>query len=336
MLQAPDDLSERHLALDVAKAWGIGPIDLVYAPVGFGSHHWVATAGRRRWFVSVDDLGAKRTGEGDTLDDAFLRLERALVSASVLSGAGLDFVVAPLPTRAGTVLRRLSDRYSVALHDFVDGENAGDGGREFRRDEDRDEVVRLVARLHGATPLVEEVAVLDDLTVPLRLDLEDAIDRAGERWSGGPYADRAQALVARNVDGVLRLLTAMDLLAARVNGEPERFVITHGEPGAHNVLVTETGHRLVDWDTARLAAPERDLWSLDPGDGSALVLYEACAGVELREEALDAYRLWYDLCEIAGYVQLFRQPHVADANAAESWMNLQHFLQPTDRWPHLT
>lgn len=146
---------------------------------------------------------------------------------------------------------------------------------------------------------------------------------------------RARALVADHTDGLGRLLTAFDALAARVNSEPERFVITHGEPGAHYVLVTDAVYVLVDWDTARLAAPERDMWSLDPGDGSALATYEACDGVELRDYALDAYRLWYDLFEIAGYVDLFRQPHRDDANAAESWKNLQHFLQPSTRWPTL-
>lgn len=77
-----------------------------------------------------------------------------------MAAAGLDFVVAPIPTRAGTVVHRLNDRYSALLHDFVEGETAGGGESEFRNAADRDEVVRLVARLHGATTLVEGVAVL--------------------------------------------------------------------------------------------------------------------------------------------------------------------------------
>ena len=54
-------------------------------------------------------------------------------------------------------------------------------------------------------------------------------------------------------------------------------VLTHGEPHPGNTMRTEDGWRLIDWDTARIAPPERDLWSINPGDGSML------AGVHRRD-----------------------------------------------------
>ena len=44
----------------MADGWRVAVDALAYAPVGFGSHHWHATAGGDRWFVTVDDLAAKR------------------------------------------------------------------------------------------------------------------------------------------------------------------------------------------------------------------------------------------------------------------------------------
>jgi hypothetical protein len=143
--------------------------------------------------------------------------------------------------------------------------------------------------------VVADVAAVEDLRVPLRGELEDAIDRVGEPWDTGPYAARAHALLAVNAADLARLLPTFDALATRVMSEPERFVLTHGKPGAHNVLASVDGYRLVDWDSARLAAPERGLWSLNPGDGSALATYRTHGGPEIRDHALDAYRVWYDL-----------------------------------------
>ena len=94
-------------------------------------------------------------------------------------------------------------------------------------------------------------------------------------------------------------------------------------------------YRLIDWDTACVAAPERDLWDLDPGDGSILEAYSAATGVAMRPEALSLYRLWYDLDEIGGYLEGFRRAPQDDADAAEAWNNLLHFLQPEARWPSL-
>ena len=79
----------------------------------------------------------------------------------------------------------------------------------------------------------------------------------------------------------------------------------------------------------------RDLWDLDPGDGSIIEAYASATGVTAVPAALNLYRLWYDLDEIGGYLEGFRQPHHDDDDAAESWNNLQHFLQPEVRWPSL-
>jgi spectinomycin phosphotransferase len=134
---------------------------------------------------------------------------------------------------------------------------------------------------------------------------------------------------------VERLLASFDGLADRVANEPDRYVITHGEPGAQNVLVVNGKHHLIDWESARIAGPERDLRELDPGDGSALAGYEVTTGTSVRRHALDAYRVWYDLFEIGGYIELFRNLHHERADATESWKNLRHFLRPKERWPNL-
>jgi aminoglycoside phosphotransferase (APT) family kinase protein len=65
-------------------------------------------------------------------------------------------------------------------------------------------------------------------------------------------------LLDTHAAGVSALLTAYDTLARQVAGHPDRFVVTHGEPHAGNVLLTRRGPVLVDWDTVLAAPPERD------------------------------------------------------------------------------
>ena len=76
----------------LAEEWDLHGVELEHAPVGFGSHHWVATdpTGVRR-FVTVDQVA----------DGRFERLERALLAARALhESAGLDgwSVRCPRPT----------------------------------------------------------------------------------------------------------------------------------------------------------------------------------------------------------------------------------------------
>ena len=85
-------------------------------------------------------------------------------------------------------------------------------------------------------------------------------------------------------------------------------MITHGEPHAGNVMRTGPAHVLVDWDTVALAPRERDLWMLadQPDDLGA---YADLTGEEIDRNALDFFRLTWDLKDIAEYLNVLRSPH---------------------------
>ncbi len=117
-----------------------------------------------------------------------------------------------------------------------------------------------------------------------------------------------------------------DGLAAASAGRPERMVLTHGEPHAGNTLVTSDGVALIDWDTVLIAEPERDLWSLADEDPSTLDDYAARRDVTPLRESIELYRLQWNLNEVAGYVDLFRQPHRETADTRVAWEALTHCL----------
>ena len=64
---------------------------------------------------------------------------------------------------------------------------------------------------------------------------------------------------------------------------------------------------------------------------SVAAQYERLTGTRVSEDAVDLYRLAWDLNEIAIYVSDFRRPHERTDDTSEAWQNLQHFLDPT-RW----
>jgi hypothetical protein len=328
----PADLAEDTLVTELRDGWGFAAAELRYQAVGFGSHHWLATdSDGGRLFVTVDDLAAKLSSQADSTDAAADRLECAFRTAlSLRRDCGLRFVVAPIPARNGRALVRLQDRYTMVVHDYLHGEQAGVTSL-FPERADLPELVSLLVQLHDARPASQPLT--DDFAVPLRAELTAAMGQTGHAWHSGPYAERARALLAKHADDLAELMAALDALASRVAARPDRMVVTHGEPGAHNVLSTSAGLALVDWDSVLLAAPERDLWDMADHDPSVLGAYSAASGVAIDEDALAFYRMFYDLFEIAGYVQLFRDDHDDTADAAESWRNLQHFLQPVARWP---
>jgi len=329
----PADLPESVIADALQELWGFRTSTLAYQAVGFGSHHWLATdPADHRLFATVDDLTAKLHSAHDTPDAAFSRLVSAFGTARALrTDAGLSFVIAPVPAASGHLVSRLSDRYSLVVHPYLEGEPAGEDG-EFARDDDRRSVTDMLVQIHAAHVGHPRA---DDFTVPKLEALQAMLDQTDALWDSGPYARPAQDLLEAHVRDLGVLIDAYCGMASRVAASPERMVITHGEPHASNVMSITGGLVLVDWDTALLAPPERDLSHLADEDPSVLHRYAEITGTKIDNEALALYKLWWDLSEIALYLDLFRSPHEDTADTRESWTNLKQFLRPAERWPTL-
>jgi len=329
----PEDLTKGQIRAELAASWSFAAETLSYLPVGFGSHHWRATdAAGRQLFLIIHDLTHMLRSRLDTAEAVFGRLETAFGCAlSLRRDANLDFVIAPIRTDSGKVVRRLSERYSLAACPYLlDCEPGHEGDFPAA---DRPAVVRLLTDLHRATPMVAPQRC--DFGLQNADGLQAAIQSTGEPWCTGPYGEQARALLARHASGVTALMTAYYELAIEARSRPERFVVTHGEPGAWNVLKTPAGFVMVDWDFVQLAPPERDLWDLAETDRSVLAAYTEATGTAIDTSALALFRMWYDLSEIAGYIELFHGAHDDTEDAAESWKNLEYFLRPAERWPQL-
>jgi len=160
----PEGFALDALIESLADGWDLHAETIEYAPVGFGSYHWIATdiRGTRR-FVTVDDLDLK-PWLGTTRQSVFESLTQAFDGAVALHGAGLEFVVAPIRTNEGESLRRLGGRHTVALFPFVEGRS----GRSFEHgtDDERTAAVCLLTQLHLATGAVDSIARSVDLRLP--------------------------------------------------------------------------------------------------------------------------------------------------------------------------
>jgi hypothetical protein len=303
---APQDLSERALISVLDSAWSIDVDEVRHAPVGAGSHHWIARDhGGRRWFVTVDDLDQKPWFEGGR-DGSFAGLRAAYGTAAALAARSLEFIVAPLPARGGEPLVRLGSHYTAAVFPFLDGHTGAFG--EYDAAEEAGIPVML-ARLHATAPAEGNHAPRLRLEIPGRDELEAILVQLDTPWEGGPLSEDARATLAQRARVVQALLERHDRLAADMVGSEPDWVITHGEPHGGNLLQTDDGLCLIDWDTAAVAPRERDLWMLTSwtaSDGSA---YEEAAGARLDGDALAYFRLRWQLADIASFARELYMPH---------------------------
>ena len=326
MFTRPDGLTDGKVVDAVVAGWDLRVHHIEYAAVGFGSYHWwITDAWDGRWFVSVDDVVRRAEEFAEPTTAALRRLSAALSTARRLRDAGLEFVVAPEPTSRGSVIHPPDSRHAVALYAFVEG-TSYPWGRYESRDE-RLAVLDLLSAVHAAPESTRRDAHSDDFTVQGSKGLREALGDLERPWDGGPYSERARTLAIERLASIEAAFARYERLVDAVAAAGDRVVITHGEPHRANTIRTTSGPVLIDWDTALLAPPERDLWALVGEDPQIVEEYGRRTGTAPDPTALDLYRLRWDLTEIAIYVPLFRGPHVDSDDTRNAWGGLTRSIE---------
>ncbi len=319
MFTRPNDLSDTEILRVLFEGWNIDADQVAYAAVGFGSHHWHVTAGSDRWFLTVDDLDARRDHSSEARESVAQQLRWALTIAQSLRNAGLAFVIAPLDAVGRHVTHPIDERYVAALYPYVDGEYHAYGA--YQTANDRLAVLDRLVEIHSLQ--LGGVVATKQLEVPRRAELARHLDNPATAWGPGPFAARAKALLGNRADALMEALSSLDRDIDALHKRQPVLVITHGEPHRGNTIDTRDGVVLIDWDTAQMAPPERDLWVLIEEDPSIADAYAERTGVVVDQSTVAMYRRHWDLSEISLFAADLRAPHRDSEDTQLAWTKLQ-------------
>ena len=301
-------MATERLREALAEGWRLRVASLEYVPEGGGSHHWKLTdEDCLPHFVTVDDLEDK-DWLADTREAVFEGLERALATASELrDSAGLQFVVAPVGARDALPLHRIDSRYTVAVFPFLAGRSYPFG--PYADAELRERALDMIIAVHRCTPVVRDRAPDHVLRFGGQRDLSAFLIDRDRPWDGGPFSQPAHRLLAAHTRELTDLVAGFHRLVdltASARAEP---VITHGEPHPGNLMSVDGRLFLLDWDTAALAPPERDLFLIAATGARDLDRYQRATGRHIDAAVITLYRLRWYLDDLGSAVRLFRNRH---------------------------
>ncbi|MCZ7472777.1 MULTISPECIES: aminoglycoside phosphotransferase family protein [unclassified Micromonospora] len=307
MIDKPD-IDERTLAAEVAAAWPVDVVDLVFMPVGLDGQAWayrVETSDGGRYFLKV------RRGDFTPA---------AVLLPGLLRAQGLRQVVAPLDRPDDGAGRGFGD-YRLLLYPFHDGGSLWGRGLTDRQ---WIEYGEFLGRLHRVTPSAEVAAVL-----PAETYRSSAAERLRTLGGQAATSEVLGAFWARHGAALHRLAETVDDLASRV--APGQHVICHADIHPGNLIADGDGPlHVVDWDAPILAPRERDLmfvYSADFGDhpinGRRAELFrEGYGPLEPDPVLLRYYRSERHLDDVAAFLGSILDPEAS----TESRANDLHWL----------
>lgn len=311
MRTAPPDLPESSVLARVRASWALEAARVEHLPWGFGAWHWAATdeTGVRRWFVTADRLDHP---------GRLAELERAYAAAAVLSGH-LPAVAAE-PTLAGEFYMTVGG-FALSVTRWVDGARPGHG----ELDEDAaTQTAGFLSRLHEMSA---DVDVWDHRYRSHQV-LDVLADLVPEPWDSGPFGEEARDLVRGHLAEIAEWRCRFALRAEQALTDRDAWVVTHGEPGPHNQIVTGDGRRWVDWESVRIAPRERDLDDLlaAPTD-----IWRQAYPHPIDPARVELFDLAWRLDEIGQYAERFRQSHTGTDDDRIALEGLREELTRADR-----
>lgn len=262
------------------------------------------------------------------LATARVRAELPLLHA--LRGQGiLTRVPRVVPTPSGADMTEIAG-HSTALYEWIDAVNLrGDWQAALP------ELAPLLGRLHAGTPqLMALVPALptppEDFALPFEEELLDDLQALRQADQTSRLTALRHVLLPREAE-VVHLLERTRTLQEAARNAPPEFVVCHTDAHGGNVMRDSAGELwLIDWETARLAPPEHDLWMLGALLWAVLPAYEAGLG---RRVALNPAVLGFYVCrrvleDLAVDVACIMRENARPEQDANNLMVIQEYILP--------
>ncbi|PYE48989.1 phosphotransferase enzyme family protein [Deinococcus yavapaiensis] len=191
----------------------------------------------------------------------------------------LNRVPKVVSSKAGRTLERFED-VTVLAYEWIDARPLGEQWSNTL-----DELAGLLGRLHAASDVLTAVVPRfptppEDFALPFEADLRLDLDRLRRGQLSERRGSRALRVLLRPMERHLtRLFEQARAFAEQARSHSNAFVVCHTDAHGGNVLRDANGDLwLIDWETARLAPREHDLWMLHDGLREVLPAYEAALG----------------------------------------------------------
>ena len=285
--------------------------------------HDLLTFIRHHYAIDVTRITpAKRGFYGETwkvsslTSDYFIKLiyapdyqanyERGLYLVQHFSHVGIHFAGRIVKTIANSLYTQF-DGAVLAVFEWIEGENV-------QNEITKIEEYKLLAKVYTLSPIDIEIESEDFSS--------NEADEFFKKWSG-LEDQKMLSLLEKNRLKIEHRAARLSVFSKLCCMDKSDFFITHGDAGG-NFIVSGGSNFIVDWDSAKLAPPERDAWFCVHWDWAMTGFREALTDnriyYKLRTERFAYYCYWFFFYYLNTYLDAKTEAEIVE-EYFDSWMS---------------
>lgn len=178
----------------------------------------------------------------------------AIINKLLIKLSHYDFVVPPLTTNEESFVKVLKG--VVTVFPFIKGKVITKGNHELNKTLVA-KLLKVMVRIHQSTLLVGELPLPEE---DFKNNFSMQLNKILKSVKNKPEIDhKVIRLLKENQKLIEELIEKHTSLGNKYQKKVIDFVLTHGDITGLNIIDTDEGLKLVDWEGAMLAPPERDL-----------------------------------------------------------------------------
>ena len=290
-----DEEYKNRLLKFVEREYGLAAVGVAPAKRGFFGETWRLCAPAADYFLKL------------VYAPAHMRIyERSFPVVQRLCDHGIDFVGRIVKTVKSDLFSRF-DGAALGVFDWIEGENV-------QTEASKIEEYKMMAKVY--TVPVGNIDIASE-----NFTAKDA-DEFYERW-GKLDDERTLALLEKNRNKIEHRFERLNTFSEICRGDTSGFFITHGDAGG-NFLVSGDSNYIVDWDSAKLAPPERDAWFCVQWDWAMSGFRDALKqnGIDysLRAERFAYYCYWFFFYYLNAYLDARTETSIVE-EYIDGWMS---------------
>src|SRR3989344_1392067 len=234
--------TKRSIIDGLKKHYGITLNSIDFKPVGEESYSYLATGtNNQKYFVKY----CEKTNVTKNID---------LVNQLLVQLKDFYFVVPPIDVKGKTSFSILTGK--IYVYPYIDGEIITIGNEKFEKDL-VDKLLNIMVKIHSSKDKITVKLPVEDFNNDFLTDFEKLLILQTDR--GARLNTEAVSILKSNEALIRKLINTHTKLEEYYKKDKPYLVLTHGDITGRNIILSEDGLKLVDWDGAMIAPSERDL-----------------------------------------------------------------------------